>query len=214
MSDIVEDYEKTNCLTSKYTIARMLEKAIREIEALRAENARLREATLEEAAQEIERVGHSDYPNKLITDGYAFAVRSLKTRHRPRGDGRDGMIREYLMMEWLWLSLTAEYIDDDFDAWVNSLTNIELVQYIDNALAPDATGERVMSEDILDTMREYAQYAETSSEKKAFEDIIAEITRLREAGKEVVEWWLRDGMNKFDGAPGAMFNLRAAIGYE
>jgi len=37
-----------------------------------------RDVTLEEAALEIERVGHSEYPNKLITDGYAYAVRSLK----------------------------------------------------------------------------------------------------------------------------------------
>jgi len=37
-----------------------------------------RDVTLEEAALEIERVGHSEYPNKLITDGYVYAVRSLK----------------------------------------------------------------------------------------------------------------------------------------
>lgn len=36
--------------------------------------------------------------------------------------------------------------------------------------------------------------------------------RLREAGKEVVDWWLRDGVNKFDGDQRPMFNLRAAMG--
>ena len=37
-----------------------------------------RDAALEEAALEIERIGHGSYPNKLITDGYASSVRSLK----------------------------------------------------------------------------------------------------------------------------------------
>jgi hypothetical protein len=38
-----------------------------------------RDLALEEAAIEIERVGHKEYPNKLISDGYAYTVRSLKS---------------------------------------------------------------------------------------------------------------------------------------
>lgn len=37
-----------------------------------------RDAALEEAALEIERIGHDSCPAKLITDGYASSVRSLK----------------------------------------------------------------------------------------------------------------------------------------
>jgi len=46
----------------------------------------------------------------------------------------------------------------------------------------------------------------------AYDKLCEENSRLREAGKDVVDWWLRDGMNKFDGAPAAMFSLRAALG--
>lgn len=51
------------------------------------------------------------------------------------------MIREYLLVEWRYLHLEGKAGDDGFDAWVNSLTNIELVQYIDNALARAAMGD-------------------------------------------------------------------------
>lgn len=46
-----------------------------------------------------------------------------------------------------------------------------------------------MSKDILDTMREYAQYAEINTERKAFEDVIAEVERLREEN----DAWKMDG---------------------
>ena len=36
-----------------------------------------------------------------------------------------------------------------------------------------------MTDDVLDTMREYAEYAELKSEKLAFEKVIEEVTRLR-----------------------------------
>lgn len=38
-----------------------------------------RNEILEEAARECERIGHKEYPLKLVTDGYVQAIRSLKT---------------------------------------------------------------------------------------------------------------------------------------
>jgi hypothetical protein len=42
----------------------------------------------------------------------------------------------------------------------------------------------------------------------------AENAKLREALKAVEEWWLAEGMKQFNGAPAAIFKVRAALGKE
>lgn len=74
MTDIVER------LTAEWPDVKDAQDGAKEIIKLREKVENIRNETLEEAALEIEKVGHKDYPNKIITDGYAQAVRSLKSK--------------------------------------------------------------------------------------------------------------------------------------
>jgi hypothetical protein len=42
----------------------------------------------------------------------------------------------------------------------------------------------------------------------------AESAKLRDALEAVEEWWLTEGMSRFNGAPAAIFKVRAALGKE
>ena len=46
------------------------------------------------------------------------------------------------------------------------------------------------------------------------EDLEAENGRMRVALKAVLEWWLSEGMKHFNGAPYAIFAVRAALADE
>lgn len=43
------------------------------------------------------------------------------------------MIEQYLRETWAYLR-NHQMIDLDFEFWVNTLTNLQLVEYIDNAI--------------------------------------------------------------------------------